>query len=85
MKFVDRFGTELFEMRRARDTGRTTNEIAIDRAAWLEYTVTLTDGTQAEVEARATETDDSELIAEAGAELERLKDATRTTTGGGEQ
>lgn len=85
MEFVDRFGTDLFEMRRAKDTGRTTNEIVIDRAAWLAYTETLTDGTKSETEVESTETDDGALAPEAGTALERLENATRTTTEGGEK
>ncbi|WP_255171246.1 hypothetical protein [Natrononativus amylolyticus] len=42
MTFIDRFGKDLFEMRWAKHTGRNTNEIVIDREAWLDYTETLT-------------------------------------------
>lgn len=43
MKCIDRFGKDLFEMQWAKHTGRTTNEIVINREAWLDYTETLTD------------------------------------------
>ncbi|MFC4989682.1 hypothetical protein [Saliphagus infecundisoli] len=80
MEFVDRFGTDLFEMRRAKDTGRTTNEIVIDRAAWLEYAEGLTDGSNSEPDVDSTETDDGALAPEAGTALERSENATRTST-----
>lgn len=77
---IDRFGTDLFELQRAKHTVRNTNEIVINRAAWLAYTETLTDGPQSETH---TTNCDNGHPSETATPLARLADVARTSTDGG--
>ncbi|WP_114576290.1 hypothetical protein [Saliphagus sp. LR7] len=79
MEFIDRFGTHIFELQRAKHTGRNTNEIVIDRGDWLAYTETLTDAAQSGTHTTGDDSDRTEMETA----LDHPEDATRTSSDGG--
>lgn len=81
MEFIDDFGKEMFDMKWAKNTGRNTNEIIIDRDKWLDYKDSLTDTESREREGAVER--DTDPAEEADEILDAISSGQRAVTDGG--